>query len=79
MQCEREGPLTPWRTLLKAVLARFNASLGDRDLFAHDRMQVLSGPGDTFQPRNEPALPQAGRQVASCECARMIDRNCTEL
>lgn len=45
--CERDGPLTQWRTLLKAVLARFNASLGDRDLFAHGRMQVLSGPGGT--------------------------------
>lgn len=45
--CKREGPLTPWRTLLNAVLNRFNASLADRDLFAHGRMQVLSGAGGT--------------------------------
>lgn len=43
---EIEGPLTPYRGLIAGTIKRFRAGLGARDILAHGRMQVMSGPGD---------------------------------
>ncbi len=40
------GPLTPHRTLLIGIISRFSDNLALRDILAHGRMQILTGPGD---------------------------------
>lgn len=44
--CDTVGPLTPHRGLILAVMRRFEDGLALRDIMAHGRMQVLTGPGD---------------------------------
>lgn len=44
--CETTGPLTPHRSLVLGVIRRFEDGLSLRDILAHGRMQVLTGPGD---------------------------------
>lgn len=44
--CTAEGPLKPFVGLIAAAVQRFRAGLELRDMLAHARMQVLSGPGD---------------------------------
>lgn len=45
--CRHKGPLSQCASLILGILSRFRANLDDRDLFAHGRMQVLSGAQDT--------------------------------
>lgn len=44
--CEAEGPLTRHRTLILAIVRRFSDGLPLRDILAHGRMRVLTGPSD---------------------------------
>lgn len=44
--CETPGPLTPHRGLVFGIMRRFEDGLALRDILAHGRMQVLTGPGD---------------------------------
>ena len=44
--CEIDGPLTPYRGLIAGLIKRFRAGLSVRDILAHGRMQIMSGPGD---------------------------------
>jgi hypothetical protein len=44
--CERDGPLRPYRTLLRSIITRFEHGFEIRDYLSHGRMRILSGPGD---------------------------------
>jgi hypothetical protein len=44
--CDTEGPLTQYRSLILGIIRRFSGGLALRDILAHGRMQVLTGPGD---------------------------------
>lgn len=45
--CNSAGPLHRYRPLVTAVIVRFEWALEMRDMLAHGRMQVLSGPGSS--------------------------------
>ncbi|NTS66347.1 hypothetical protein HRV97_14405 [Sphingomonas sp. HHU CXW] len=44
--CNSVGPLTPYRGLVLGIIHRFENGLVLRDIEAHGRMQVITGPGD---------------------------------
>lgn len=40
--CDMDGPLTPYRSIIISVVARFEAGLSLRDMLAHGRMKITS-------------------------------------
>lgn len=62
--CTAEGPLEPWSPLLRQVLERQEAHTELRDILAHARMQILTGPGKHSSIKLEDYYPHDEHRIA---------------
>lgn len=69
---ELPGPLSRYRLLILSIVRRFEEGLSMRDVFAHGRMQILSGPGENATIKLQDYSAQGG-QVAFREDVYYLD------